>query len=83
MILPYWLWAGELWLRLFACIIAPLVGTYLIAKEMQVRPDDNNNNDSNNNKDEETNNRKSAERRVAVAMVFGLASSTVLFTDTL
>lgn len=75
-IAPALLAMGELWLRLFACIIAPLVGTYLIAKEMQVRPDDN------NDKGEETNNWKS-ERRVAVAMVFGLASSTVLFTDTL
>ena len=72
---PALLAMGELWLRLSACVIAPLVGTYLIAKE--IRPDD----------------AKLAarvrvldwrrERRQAIIMLFGVASSAVLFTDTM
>jgi len=64
---------GELWLRLFSCIIAPLVGTYLIAKE--IRPT------SNDSKNKESDWRH--DRRQAILLVLGLTASAVLFTDTM
>jgi len=75
-IAPALLAMGELWLRLFACIIAPLVGTYLIAKE--IRPDGVAADDSSKHLKDWRN-----ERRQVIVMVLGLASSIVIFTDTL
>ena len=72
-IAPALLSMGELWLRLFACVIAPLAGTFLIAKEIEKKSFA-----SSENLDERRN-----ERRQLIVMAFGLTSSTVLFTDSL
>eukprot|EP00979_Chaetoceros_neogracilis_P017784 scaffold10272_cov276-Chaetoceros_neogracile.AAC.18 len=68
---PALLAVGELWLRLFSCIIAPLVGTYLIAKE--IRPNNSENKDRDWRHD----------RHQVFIMLLGLAASAVLFTDSL
>jgi predicted alpha/beta-fold hydrolase len=62
----------ELWLRLFACIIAPLVGTYL-ASDLGYKKNTQGNAKKVDNYD----------RNQAILMGLGLASSVVLFTDTM
>mmetsp|Transcript_14949 Transcript_14949/g.28134 ORF Transcript_14949/g.28134 Transcript_14949/m.28134 type:complete len:648 (-) Transcript_14949:28-1971(-) len=77
---PALLAMAELWLRLFSCVIAPAVGTFLFLKEMQTpevplrkNHDQNMTNKSN----------KTEYRRALILMILGLASSGVLSTDTM
>lgn len=77
---PALLAMAELWLRLFSCIIAPAVGTFLLVKEINPPKVDfggkKRHHDCNIHS-------KRTERREVILMILGLAASGVLFTDTM
>ena len=69
-IAPALLAMSELWLRLFAFILAPSIALYFIAKELK-------------NGYTTTKWNLRDERKQAILLIFGLASSLVLLTDTM
>ncbi len=79
-IAPPLLAMGELWLRLFACLIAPLVATYLVSTVLFGTEDDHEN--SSSSRSNKISKRKD-ERRKTFITILGMAACTVLFTDTM
>ncbi len=73
-IAPPLLAMGELWLRLFACLIAPLVATYLVSTVLLGTEDSSISNKISKCKDE---------RRKTFIAILGMAACMVLFTDTM
>ncbi len=76
-IAPALLAMAELWLRLFACVIVPLVFTYILTTD--ICPSSTTSNGSNDKNSMIQKN----ERRQVFITVLGLVSCVVLFTDTL
>lgn len=72
-VMPALLAMGELWLRLFAFVLAPCIALYLITNDLWLK----------SSRKIKQNLTMKQERNQAILLLLGLASSLVLLTDTL
>jgi predicted alpha/beta-fold hydrolase len=78
-ILPPLMAMSELWIRLFACVIAPLVATMLLSKILSNGKSKSNSKDVKN----DNANARKTERRWFILIVLGMLASAVQLTDTM